>query len=79
MVLVEKGDYPEAAQVLRRAYALDNGDSDAIRDNLRLALAKSAIFVYGNEAGKYADQEYTDQEYKVVRRGGGKYLLRKIP
>ena len=70
VVLVEKGDFLEAEQMLRRAYALDNGSSDAIRDNLRLALAKS------QDSGYDAD---TEQEYKVVRRGGGQYLLRKIP
>src|SRR6056297_507549 len=70
VVLMEKGDFPEAEQILRRAYALDNGESDAIRDNLRLALAKS---------GNSGYDEAVEQEYKVVRRGGGKFLLRKIP
>ncbi|HKL66028.1 MAG TPA: tetratricopeptide repeat protein [Roseovarius sp.] len=70
VVLVEKGDFLEAEQMLRRAYALDNGTSDAIRDNLRLALAKSRNSGY---------DEAVEQEYKVVRRGGGKFLLRKIP
>ena len=27
--------------MFRKAYALDNGESDSIRDNLRLALAKT--------------------------------------
>ncbi|MDZ7710303.1 MAG: tetratricopeptide repeat protein [Roseovarius sp.] len=70
VVLVEKGDYLEAEQMLRRAYALDDGTSDAIRDNLRLALAKSQDSGYDDKV---------EQEYKVVRRGGGKYLLRKTP
>jgi len=70
VVLLEKGDFLEAEQMLRRAYALDNGSSDAIRDNLRLALAKSRNSGY---------DESVEQEYKVVRRGGGEYLLRKIP
>ena len=70
VVLVEQGEYPEAEQILRRAYALDNGESDAIRDNLRLALAKSENSEYG------ADEE---QDYKVVRRGSSEYLIRKIP
>ncbi len=73
VVLMEKGEFLEAEQMLRRAYALDNGESDAIRDNLRLALAKSEISVYG------AEEEQANQEYKVVRRGGGSYLLRTIP
>jgi Flp pilus assembly protein TadD len=70
VVLVEQGNYPEAEQILRRAYALDDGESDAIRDNLRLALAKSEKSEYG------IDEE---QDYKVVRRGSSEYLIRKIP
>lgn len=70
VVLVEQGNYPEAEQILRRAYALDDGESDAIRDNLRLALAKS-------ENSEYDDDE--EQDYKVVRRGSSEYLIRKIP
>ncbi|MBE0453810.1 tetratricopeptide repeat protein [Roseovarius autotrophicus] len=73
VVLMEKGEYLEAEQMLRRAYALDNGESDAIRDNLRLALAKSEISVYDDAV------EDVNQQYKVVRRGGGEYLLRTIP
>ena len=41
ITLMEQGKYAEAEQILRRAYALDNGESDAIRDNLRIALANS--------------------------------------
>ena len=69
VVLVEQGAYAEAEQVLRRAYALDSGESDAIRDNLRLALAKSE------------NPSYTaiKEDYKVVRRGSSNYLIRKIP
>lgn len=70
VVLVEQGNYPEAEQILRRAYALDDGESDAIRDNLRLALAKS-------ENSEYDAHE--EQDYKVVRRGSSEYLIRKIP
>lgn len=75
VVLMEKGAFPEAEQMLRRAFALDNGESDAIRDNLRLALAKSENSVYDPQQ----EFEQTNQEYKVVRRGSGEYLLRKIP
>jgi tetratricopeptide (TPR) repeat protein len=73
VALMEQGEYQEAEQMLRRAFALDNGESDAIRDNLRLALAKSENSVYG------AEDDTSNQEYKVVRRGGGSYLLRTIP
>lgn len=70
IVLIEQGEFGEAEQVLRRAYALDNGESDAIRDNLRLALANSNQPVYGDEK---------TQEYKLVRRGSSDYLLRPTP
>jgi Flp pilus assembly protein TadD len=70
VVLIEQGEYGEAEQVFRRAYALDNGESDAIRDNLRLALAKIEKPYY---------DEPQEQEYKLVRRGSSDYLIRKIP
>ena len=70
VVLMEKGDTVEAEQIFRKAYALDNGQSDAIRNNLRLALAKS-------ENTDNTIEE--DQEYKLVQRGYGDYALRKDP
>lgn len=71
VILLERQKTAEAAQYLRRAVALNNGESDAIRENLRLALAKLD-----------ADQHNTPNEiepYKLVQRGGGSYLLRKTP
>ncbi|MDM8168590.1 tetratricopeptide repeat protein [Roseovarius sp.] len=70
VVLMERGEIAEAEQVFRRAYALDNGQSDSIRDNLRLALEKSEI-------SEYTPEE--EQDYKLVRRGTSDYLIRKIP
>ncbi|HKL45354.1 MAG TPA: tetratricopeptide repeat protein [Roseovarius sp.] len=70
VVLMEKGEINEAAQVFRRAYGFDNGASDAIRDNLRLALAKS-------EENYYAAAQ--EQDYKLVRRGSSDFLIRRIP
>ncbi|KNG94802.1 tetratricopeptide repeat protein [Pseudaestuariivita atlantica] len=66
VVLMERGKISEAAEAFRRAYALDNGESDAIRDNLRLALEKI-------DNSGYAD---LDQDYKLVRRGSSDYLIR---
>ncbi|WP_238936860.1 tetratricopeptide repeat protein [Sulfitobacter geojensis] len=66
VVLMERGKTVEAEQILRRAYAMDNGESDAIRDNLRLALAKSE-----NSDTVGID----DDNYKLVRRGSGDYLI----
>ncbi len=68
VVLIERGKTPEAAEIFRKAFALDNGQSDSIRDNLRLALAKLENSVYGTEL---------EQEYKLVRRGSGSYLIRR--
>lgn len=69
VVLIERGENAEAEQVFRRAYALDNGESDSIRDNLRLALAKSDNSVYAGAE---------EQDYKLVRRGSSEFLIRKI-
>jgi len=70
VVLMEKGETSEAAQAFRRAYAFDNGATDSIRDNLRLALAKSEKSYYN---------ETQEQDYKLVRRGTGDYLISRIP
>lgn len=39
-LLMEQRRYGEASEAFRRAYAADSGNSDTIRDNLRLALAR---------------------------------------
>lgn len=70
VVLMERGKIVEAEQIFKKAYALDNGESDAIRDNLRLALAKSE-----NSDTLGLDGE----EYKLVRRGRGDYLIQSEP
>ena len=70
VVLMETGETAEASQMFRRAYALDNGESDSIRDNLRLALEKIENPVY---------DVVEEQEFKVVRRGSSDFLIRKIP
>lgn len=66
VILIEQRKFGEAAQIFRRAFALDNGESDQIRDNLRLALAKSQ------------DLEYTDpnnNNFTLMRRGSSEYLI----
>ncbi|TNC70933.1 tetratricopeptide repeat protein [Rubellimicrobium roseum] len=40
VLLMEQEKYGEASEVFRRAYAADSGNSDTIRNNLRLALAR---------------------------------------
>lgn len=66
VVLMESNKPAEAARVFQIAYGLDSGDSDAIRENLRRALAKS-------EKPDYDPPQ--DRPYKLVRRGVGEYLL----
>ncbi|MGC3936328.1 tetratricopeptide repeat protein [Roseobacter sp. EG26] len=70
VVLMEAGKTVEAGQVFRRAFALDNGESVAIRDNLRLALAKSEIS---------ATQSVETDDYKLVRRGSSTFVIRPTP
>ncbi len=71
VVLMEKGETAEAMEVFKKAYALDSGQSDSIRDNLRLAIAKTRKPAY--------DAPQKKSEFVLVRRGGGKYLLRHAP
>ena len=71
VVLLEQGKTAEATQIFRKAFAMDNGESDSVRDNLRLALAKLENSAY--------DDEQLDQEFKLVRLGNGGYLLTGSP
>ncbi|KFE35637.1 tetratricopeptide repeat protein [Thioclava atlantica] len=66
VVLMERGKYPEASRVFQTAFALDSGQSDAIRQNLRLALAKL-------KKPDYSPPQ--DSQFKLVRKGVGDYLL----
>ncbi len=65
VVLMETGRYGEASRVFRIAFALDDGKSPEIRDNLRKALAKL-------EDPKYSEEE---SEFRLVRRGPGVYQI----
>lgn len=71
VVLMERQNFAEAEQYLRRAVALDNGESDAIRENLRVALAKLDTTAH--------TEPQENQPYNLVQRGGGSYLLRRTP
>jgi Flp pilus assembly protein TadD len=70
VVLMEKGDVGEASRVFQTAFALDSGQSDSIRENLRLALAKI-------EKPSYDPPD--KNEFSLVRRGHGQYLLLSTP
>ena len=67
VVLMEKGETGEAMRLFQRAFALDSGNSDDIRENLRLAIAKST------KPGYAADND--NNTFSLVRRGAGQYLL----
>lgn len=70
VVLMEKQEWGEARRVFQNAFALDSGRSDEIRENLRLAIAKS-------ENPGYAEVEANN--LSLVRRGSGRYLLLSAP
>lgn len=67
VVLMERDKPAEAKLVFQKAYALDSGQSDSIRENLRIAIAKT-------ENRGYADPSET-YNFSLVRRGQGQYLL----
>ena len=70
VVLVEQRQWGEAAHLFRAAFALDSGRSEEIRENLRLALAN------------LEDSGYTEgnnDNFALVRRGNGRFLLLATP
>ena len=66
VVLMERGKTGEAARVFQTAFALDSGQSDEIRENLRLALAKK-------DEADYAPAN--NDNFSLVRSGNGTYRL----
>ncbi len=71
VVLMERGNITEATQYFKRAFALSNGENIEIRDNLRLALAKSE-----NSATNEVQEQ---SDYKLVRRGNSQFVIRQAP
>ncbi len=67
VVLMERGKVGEARGVFQEAYGLDSGETDSIRENLRLAIAQSENEVY--------DRDVEVPDFSLVRRGQGEYLL----
>ncbi len=70
VVLMELGETGEARRVFRNAFALDNGNSEEIRENLRRAIAKTENRTYASD---------NENKFELVRRGSGKYLLLTTP
>ena len=69
---MERGKTAEAVQVFRKAFALDDGESTLIRDNLRKAIAKSE-----NSVNLQSSED--DSQFKLVRRGSSDFLIRTAP
>ena len=70
VVLMEAGQFGEARVMFQKAFALDSGTSDEIRDNLKLAIARTENPVYDND-------DFVDDvpSFNLVRRGEGDYVL----
>ena len=71
VLLMEKNEPREAVAYFKRGFALSNGENIAIRDNLRLALAKSENSV--------TTEEEKQSDYKLVRRGNSEFVIRPTP
>lgn len=69
VVLMNEGKAGEARLIFQQAYALDSGQTDSIRENLRIAIAQSESAVYGD------DQPTEEPQFSLVRRGQGEYVL----
>ncbi len=69
VVLMEQDNYGEARAMFQKAFALDSGETDSIRENLMLAIAQS-------EAGVYDPiQEEESGGFRLVRQEKGKFVL----
>lgn len=71
VALMERSEWGEARRVFERAFALDSGRSDAIRDNLRLAIARMENSVYSEDNNQNGPG--------LIRRGGGVFVLLANP
>lgn len=70
VVLMERGKVGEARVVFQQAFALDSGQTDSIRENLKLAIARSESAVYSEPEGGPEEPKYN-----LMRRGTGAYVL----
>ncbi len=67
VVLMEQGKPAEARIIFQQAYALDSGQTDSIRENLRLAIAQTETSVY--------TEPQEQSNFSLVRRGQGQFVL----
>jgi Flp pilus assembly protein TadD len=68
VVLMERDKPGEARVVFQQAFAMDSGESDSIRENLRLAIART-------EAPVYDSSEVEEGTFSLMRREKGQYVL----
>lgn len=68
VVLMERGKYGEARVYFQQAFALDSGQTDSIRENLKAAIARS-------EAAVYDPSQEQEGGFRLVRQEKGKYVL----
>lgn len=68
VVLMERGEFGEARVYFQRAFAQDSGQTDSIRENLKLAIARS-------EASVYDGVPEDKGGFRLVRQEKGKYVL----
>jgi hypothetical protein len=66
---MEKGNTGEARVYFQKAFALDSGQTDSIRENLILAIAQSEANVYD------PNQEQEKSGFRLVRQEKGKFVL----
>ena len=69
VVLMEQDNYGEARVMFQKAFALDSGETDSIRENLMLAIARSEASVYD------PTQEEEKGGFRLVRQEKGKFVL----
>jgi tetratricopeptide (TPR) repeat protein len=67
VALMEAGKLGEARATFQQAFQQDSGQTDSIRENLKLAIAAT-------EAGVY-DEQPEENGFRLVRREKGKYVL----
>lgn len=69
VVMMEQGKTGEARVLFQKAFALDSGETDSIRENLMLAIAQSEANVYD------PIQEEQKGGFRLVRQEKGKFVL----
>jgi tetratricopeptide (TPR) repeat protein len=67
VVLMEAGKLGEARATFQQAFAQDSGQTDSIRENLKLAIAATEASVYDTPA--------EESDFRLVRREKGRYVL----